>query len=809
MFFLVLSLVSLVIGLTSAADPTYLSHNCPNTTTFNRNSTYQSNLNFLLSSLVSNATSNGFFTGFYNATAGQYPDKVYALFLCRGDVTPSACQDCVSFATSDILKRCPVQKESIIWYDPCLLRYSGESIFSTVDSNPGVILYNTNNVTEPVRFNQQVRTTMKEAANEAVASPKKFSTRKANFTTIQTLQEQEFCFPSCCSHFELYPFYNENVPAAPPPTPVLSSPPSVSVTRPKGKTGMSSSIIIAIIAPIVVAVAWKHWRDGTPLQLLDSTLIDSYSRNEVIRCIHMGLLCVQEDPADRPTMAKIVFMLNSYSVTLPAPQQPAFFLGSRMEASMPTMEFDFNKSKSKSIPSSVHDASITEFGELKDPSSYIDLILANFIQADVVGEGRDVEILTLYEVVLKQKLKGRASELRIKMPSLKFFMFFLVLYLATSAIGSTSAADPKYLFHDCTNTTTFNRNSTYQSNLNFLLSSLVSNATRSNGFSTGFYNATAGQDPDKVYALFLCRGDVNPTTCQECVNFATSDILQRCPVQKESIIWYDPCLLRYSGEYIFSTMKGNPGAVFYDSNNVTEQVRFNLLVGTTMKEAANEAVASPKKFSSRKANFTTIQTLYCLVQCTPDLSNLDCNNCLEQSFATLPTTRVGARVLIPSCNSRFELYPFYNETVTDAPPPTPALSSSPPKGNSGISSSIIIAIIAPIVVAVVLFIAGYCLLIMRARKKNSPPLEDNGLETLEGWDTVATEDSADRPSMATIVLMLNSYSVTLPAPRRPAFFLGTRREASMATNEFDFDQSKSNSIPWSVDDASITEVYPR
>ncbi|XP_031277415.1 cysteine-rich receptor-like protein kinase 10 [Pistacia vera] len=663
------------------------------------------------------------------------------------------------------------------------------------------------------------------------------------------------------------------------------------------------------------------------------------------------------------------------------------------------------------------------------------------------------------------------------MPSLKFFMFFLVLYLATSAIGLTSAADPKYLFHDCTNTTTFNRNSTYQSKLNFLLSSLVSNATRSNGFSTGFYNATAGQDPDKVYALFLCRGDVTPTTCQECVNFATSDILQRCPVEEESIIWYDPCLLRYSGEYIFSTMKGNPGAVFYDSNNVTEQVRFNQLVGTTMKEAANEAVASPKKFSTRKANFTTIQTLYCLVQCTPDLSNLDCNNCLEQSFATLPTTRVGARVLIPSCNSRFELYPFYNENVSAAPPPTPALSSSPPKGNSGISSSIIIAIIAPIVVAVVLFIASYCLLIRRARKKNSPPLEDNAgnddittveslqfdfgtieaatknfstdnklgeggfgevykgilpngeaiavkrlssrsgqgaeefknevvlvaklqhrnlvrllgfclereekilvyefvtnksldyflydperraeldwsrrykiikgiargmlylhedsrlriihrdlkasnvlldgdmnpkisdfgmarivgvdqtqantnrivgtygymspeyamrgqfsvksdvysfgvlvLEIITGkknsnfyqpdgaeylvsyvwkhWrdgtplqllDSTLTDSysrnevircihmgllcvqeySADRPSMATIVLMLNSYSVTLPAPRRPAFFLGTRWEASMARNEFDFDQSKSNSIPWSVGDASITEVYPR
>ncbi|KAJ0102179.1 hypothetical protein Patl1_03699 [Pistacia atlantica] len=362
--------------------------------------------------------------------------------------------------------------------------------------------------------------------------------------------------------------------------------------------------------------------------------------------------------------------------------------------------------------------------------------------------------------------KGKSlREMRMKMASLKFFIFFPVLYVGSFVIGLTSAADPTYLYHSCPNTTTFNSNSTYKSNLNFLLSSIVSNATRSNGFSAGFYNVTAGQEPDKVYALFLCRGDVTPTTCQGCVNFATSDILRRCPVEAESIIWYDECLLRYSGASIFSTMASSPSIIMYNLNNVTEQARFNQLVGTTMMAAANESVDSPKKFSTRKANFTAFQTLYCLVQCTPDLSDLGCNSCLQQSFANLRTTQVGARVLLPSCNSRFELYPFYNENATAAPPPPPVLSSPPPvsvtrpkalyknranlntgvqnknvtvlAGRSGISSSIIIAIVAPIVVAVALFIAGYCFLIRRARKKNSPPLEDKGLETLEGWDTVA------------------------------------------------------------------------
>ena len=45
---------------------------------------------------------------------------------------------------------------------------------------------------------------------------------------------------------------------------------------------------------------------------------------EIIRYIHIGLLCVQENVADRPTMASVVLMLSSYSITLPTPSKPAF-----------------------------------------------------------------------------------------------------------------------------------------------------------------------------------------------------------------------------------------------------------------------------------------------------------------------------------------------------------------------------------------------------------------------------------------------------------------------------------------------------
>ncbi|KAL7213396.1 hypothetical protein ACSBR2_016005 [Camellia fascicularis] len=48
---------------------------------------------------------------------------------------------------------------------------------------------------------------------------------------------------------------------------------------------------------------------------------------EVSKCIHIGLLCVHEDAADRPTMSSVVVMLRSNTMTLPRPTQPPFSVG--------------------------------------------------------------------------------------------------------------------------------------------------------------------------------------------------------------------------------------------------------------------------------------------------------------------------------------------------------------------------------------------------------------------------------------------------------------------------------------------------
>ncbi|KAF7151611.1 hypothetical protein RHSIM_Rhsim02G0113300 [Rhododendron simsii] len=80
----------------------------------------------------------------------------------------------------------------------------------------------------------------------------------------------------------------------------------------------------------LISYAWKKWRQGKASRLIDETLVDG-SKSEKMRCIHIGLLCVQENVAKRPRMAAVVLMLNDFSMSLPLPSKPGFFVGSSME----------------------------------------------------------------------------------------------------------------------------------------------------------------------------------------------------------------------------------------------------------------------------------------------------------------------------------------------------------------------------------------------------------------------------------------------------------------------------------------------
>ena len=276
----------------------------------------------------------------------------------------------------------------------------------------------------------------------------------------------------------------------------------------------------------------------------------------------------------------------------------------------------------------------------------------------------------------------------IMQTSLTLLLLSSLLGLLSSVARTTEAA-PEYLYHVCSDTTSFNPNSIYETNLNLALSALSSNATR----DTGFYNVTAGRtSPDIAYALFLCRGDVTSQACQDCVAIAVNEtVRQQCRGLKVAITWYDQCMLRYSNVSFFSQVSQVPAISMYNTQNITEPSRFNQLLLETLNSIRTEAAndQSGKKYATKEENFTGFQSLYTLLQCTPDLSPDQCNQCLVGTIASLPnccTGRQGGRVLTPSCNVRFEVYPFYTEPASPTSPPPLAPPNSVPTTDEGIFS---------------------------------------------------------------------------------------------------------------------------
>lgn len=286
----------------------------------------------------------------------------------------------------------------------------------------------------------------------------------------------------------------------------------------------------------------------------------------------------------------------------------------------------------------------------------------------------------------------------------------------------------------CPNTT-YTPNSTYSFNLRSLLSSLSSNSSRPNGF----YNTTSGNTgSDIAYGMFLCRGDVSPDVCQNCVSTAVRDVTSEgyCPNGKNALLWVDECLILYSDQPLFGTSSRPYG--FLNTQNVSDPQRFLTVVGNAMNElvanvSANVNNRSGKIFGTKEANFTSLERVYTFAQCIPDMSSSSCGNCLRTAIGNIPSNgKRGARVLFPRCNLRYELYPFYNVAASTPPPSSP---TSNDRGKGGIASGVIVAIVVPIGVSILLFIFGFCWIRSRTSR------EFNIVEEILDADEISTAES--------------------------------------------------------------------
>ena len=72
--------------------------------------------------------------------------------------------------------------------------------------------------------------------------------------------------------------------------------------------------------------AWELWQADAALDLMDLALDDSCIKGQMLRCIHVGLLCVEDSAIDQPTMSDVISMLTNDNLSLPSPKKLAFSL---------------------------------------------------------------------------------------------------------------------------------------------------------------------------------------------------------------------------------------------------------------------------------------------------------------------------------------------------------------------------------------------------------------------------------------------------------------------------------------------------
>ncbi|CAA2960713.1 G-type lectin S-receptor-like serine threonine-kinase At1g11330, partial [Olea europaea subsp. europaea] len=75
----------------------------------------------------------------------------------------------------------------------------------------------------------------------------------------------------------------------------------------------------------LVEYAWELWSKDAALEVVDQTLKSSCSRiDQLQRCIHVGLLCLENRSTDRPTIEDVLSMLKNETKLLLMPKCPAF-----------------------------------------------------------------------------------------------------------------------------------------------------------------------------------------------------------------------------------------------------------------------------------------------------------------------------------------------------------------------------------------------------------------------------------------------------------------------------------------------------
>ncbi|GLT27485.1 hypothetical protein SLA2020_024790 [Shorea laevis] len=295
--------------------------------------------------------------------------------------------------------------------------------------------------------------------------------------------------------------------------------------------------------------------------------------------------------------------------------------------------------------------------------------------------------------------------------------FSVSLFLAHLLIVSVSQENP-FLSYSCSDDKgNFTTNSTYETNLNHLFSTFTANSEN----DYGFYNVSFGRNSNKVYSIVLCRGDLKPDVCLNCINNATAELRNLCPNQTEAVVWYEYCMLRYSNHSLWGDTHG-PSFFKPAGNNIVTDVNiFNSALSSLLYSLTDRAASgnSLRKFATGSATTLPSYPIYALVQCTPDMSKQGCTSCLYGSFTQIPqycNGKQGCRVGGTSCYFRFETFSFYNATAVGSSPPMSPPSNGK-ESNSFRSTIIVVVSTTGSLILIILICICIFFMVMKSKKK--------------------------------------------------------------------------------------------